>query len=69
MKITNDLDRLITNKANVVDISKLFPDFYKANKESVDIGMIVILDDQVATETGIVINIKTLESYIIDYRA
>jgi len=67
LNVTSDID--YHNRGNDTDISEYFPEFYKSNKERVDSGRIKFFYDGFATEVGCLIDLDTLETYIIDMRA
>ena len=57
------------NKGKEVSIAEYLPDFYEQNKDRVDYGKIKFFYDPYATEVGCLIDLDTLETYIIDTRA
>ena len=56
------------NKGKDSIISDYLPDFYEKNKERIEAGRIKFFYDPHATEVGCLIDLDTLENYIIDTR-
>lgn len=67
LKVTPDLK--YHNKGKEVSIEDYLPNFYQQNRERVDSGKIKFFYDGYATEVGCLIDLDTLETYIIDTRA
>jgi len=57
------------NKGAEKSIKEYFPSFYEQNKERIDQGKIKFFYDGWATEVGCLIDLETLENYIIDTRS
>ena len=62
-------DNMIHNRGKEKSIKDYLPNFYEDNKERIDNGKIKFFYDPYATETGCVIDLETLECFIVDTRA
>jgi len=68
MVVTPDLERYNDGEDRSDNIKKYFPDFYKENKERVDSGRIKFFYDPWATEVGCLIDLDSMETYLVDFR-
>ena len=69
MIVSDEAELYYPNHGSETSIQEQFPEFYEANKERVDAGKIKFFYDPWATSTGCLIDLETLENYIIDTRA
>lgn len=67
MIVTSDIK--YHNKGEEVSIEEYLPDFYNENKNRVDSGRIKFFYDGYVTEVGCLIDLDSMETYIVDTRA
>lgn len=69
MKKTNENCLINKGQDSSKDIPENFPKFYEANKERVDSGKIKFFYEPWAIEGGVLIDMETLETLFVDFRA
>jgi len=71
LNMKNTRENYLTNAGedSTEKIKEYLPEFYEIHKKDIEVGHIKLFDECFATETGVIIDLRTTETIFVDWRA